>query len=604
MDSPAEEVYFNAGGCLPHNTEWGRYVLRGASRMIARRCQMFREILQRFVVAFGFCVSLAAGVSLVSLHAAKASENKPPSHGHGHGHGHGGGGVGITIDIGRIIQGMQKPPPRVSERPRGCRKPLVYSKRSKRCVCPSSRGFVMRRGRCVPKPPPQIVVKPPSVDVARVQHCLSLAGFDAGPADGKAGRRTNRAFRDFQAANGLGNRPHNLADKPSVDRLFEICQRPPSTPQRASVEPDPGQPDGPGIPQFIPQELLLIVASDAQDAPVDQLLQDFGLTRISDTQITLISRRIVRVSVPQGFTPQQTLQLSNDPRVVGTQPNFLYALSQQATVQYAVNTLGIETVHNVVRGDDTIVAVIDSGVNKAHPSLNDVILAEENFTGKKRSARESHGTAVASIIAAREGMVGVAPGAKVLSARVFARSEQYRQSVGHTFDLLRGVDWAVASGAQVINMSFAGPADPVFETMLKSAADAGIVVVAAAGNYGAAAPPAYPGAYDSVIAVTATDASNKLYEHANRGKYISLSAPGVKILAARGTKGYGLNSGTSMAAAYVSGAAALLRQSQPTLGPDVFAKKLTDTAIDLGENGWDPLFGHGLLDIKRAINGQ
>ncbi len=356
------------------------------------------------------------------------------------------------------------------------------------------------------------------------------------------------------------------------------------------------------VPQFATRELLIIVDSNTDDATVDALLQDYGLTRIAESVIALIGQRIIRSRVGPPLSPQRTLQLSIDPRITFAQPNYLYTLSARKAAQYAVAKLGLEDVHSLSRGDGIIVGILDTGVNRAHPSLKGVVQDQEDFTGRKRNARESHGTAVASVIAARDGMIGVAPGAKVLSARVFARSKKYRQSLGHTFNLLRGVDWAVAGGAQVINMSFAGPADPIFQTMLKSASDAGVVVVAAAGNHGAKGPPAYPGAYDSVIAVTATDARDRLYKHANRGEYISLSAPGVNILAAHRSRSYETSSGTSMAAAYVTGAVALLRQSMPWLHPEDVVNRFTRTAVDLGQDGWDPLFGHGLLDIRRAFN--
>ncbi len=392
----------------------------------------------------------------------------------------------------------------------------------------------------------------------------------------------------------------NLNDLISASKKNKKRKKRKSTRQRNRQRP------ATTVPQFISRELLIIVDGDTDDAGVNQILQDYGLIRVADSLIALINQRIIRVRVGPPLSPQRTLQLSVDPRITGAQPNYLYTLSakKKKKTQYAVRQLGIEDVHAVSRGDGAIVAVIDSGVNRKHPSLKGVIKDQEDFTGTRRNARESHGTAVASVIAARNGMVGVAPGAKVLSARVFARSKKYRQSSGHTFNLLRGVDWAVASGAQVINMSFAGPADPIFQAMLKSASEAGVIVVAAAGNHGAKGPPAYPGAYDTVIAVTATDSRNRLYKHANRGKYISLSAPGVNILAAHRSRSYETSSGTSMSAAYVTGAIALLKQSMPWLHPEDVVSRFTRTATDLGQDGWDPLFGHGLLDIRRAVNDQ
>src|SRR5207248_7759125 len=107
-----------------------------------------------------------------------------------------------------------------------------------------------------------------------------------------------------------------------------------------------------------------------------------------------------------------------------------------------------------------------------------------------------------------------------------------------TFSILKGVDWSVRQGARIINMSFAGPKDPSLSRSLKLAYDKGIVLIAAAGNAGPKSPPLYPGADPSVIAVTATDADDKIFAGANRGGYVSVSAPGVDILVPAPENGY------------------------------------------------------------------
>ena len=99
-----------------------------------------------------------------------------------------------------------------------------------------------------------------------------------------------------------------------------------------------------------------------------------------------------------------------------------------------------------------------------------------------------------------------------------------------TFNILKGINWAVGQGVRVINMSFAGPKDPSLERALKAAYDRNIVLIASAGNAGPKSPPLYPGADPNVIAVTATDVDDKLFVGANRGKYVSVAAPGVDIL--------------------------------------------------------------------------
>lgn len=187
---------------------------------------MYFGSLHGFAPVIGFCLVSAVGAALILPPEARATE---PSQQHRSGGGGPSVGIGVSIDIGRIIQQSRKKPPpskkkktpRVVNRPRGCKKPLVYSKRSRRCVCPSSKGYVMHEGKCTPNPEPQLVV-----DTPHIQECLAKVGYDPGPADGKAGRNTMQAFHNFQLANELGSRPNELSDKQSVDKLYEICDTP------------------------------------------------------------------------------------------------------------------------------------------------------------------------------------------------------------------------------------------------------------------------------------------------------------------------------------------------------------------------------------------
>jgi subtilisin family serine protease len=170
-----------------------------------------------------------------------------------------------------------------------------------------------------------------------------------------------------------------------------------------------------------------------------------------------------------------------------------------------------------------------------------------------------------------------------------------------TFSILKGMDWAVKQGARVVNMSFAGPRDPSLDRALKAAYDKGIVLIAAAGNAGPKSPPQFPGADPYVIAVTATDANDKLFPGANRGKYISVAAPGVDILAPAPDNGYQLTTGTSVAAAEVSGIVALLLERNPKLTPADVRRILTLSAKRLGPGERDDNFGSGLIDPLKAL---
>ena len=172
---------------------------------------------------------------------------------------------------------------------------------------------------------------------------------------------------------------------------------------------------------------------------------------------------------------------------------------------------------------------------------------------------------------------------------------------GTTFNIMKGLDWAATHGARVINMSFAGPADPALHRSLDAAYKKGIVLVAAAGNAGAKSPPLYPAADANVIAVSATDADDKLFEASNRGRHIAIAAPGAQLLVAIPNGGYEVASGTSFSAAEISGIVALMLERNDSLAPAKVRAILQATAKDLGPKGPDAMFGAGLADAYAAV---
>jgi subtilisin family serine protease len=139
------------------------------------------------------------------------------------------------------------------------------------------------------------------------------------------------------------------------------------------------------------------------------------------------------------------------------------------------------------------------------------------------------------------------------------------------------------------------------ERALKAAHDKGIVLIAAAGNAGPKSPPLFPGADPNVIAVTATDANDKIFAGANRGRYIAVAAPGVDILVPAPENTYQLTTGTSVSSAEVAGIAALLLERNPNLKPEDIRKILTTSAKHPGTKERDDDFGSGLVDPSKAI---
>jgi subtilisin family serine protease len=235
--------------------------------------------------------------------------------------------------------------------------------------------------------------------------------------------------------------------------------------------------------------------------------------------------------------------------------------------------------HQLAEGDHVLVAVIDSGVDGTHPELAGSLAGAFDATGRGTSP-QSHGTAVAGLIVAHARLTGSAPKARILAVHAFDTADGGAQ--GTTFSILKGLDWAAAKGARVINMSFAGPPDPAMHRSLESAFDNAIVLIAAAGNAGPNSAPLYPGADTNVIAVTATDAADRIFAASNRGNYVGLAAPGVDVLLAAPDNAYEIASGTSFSAAEISGIAALMLERRPDLAPGTVRAVLLATARALG----------------------
>jgi hypothetical protein len=211
-----------------------------------------------------------------------------------------------------------------------------------------------------------------------------------------------------------------------------------------------------------------------------------------------------------------------------------------------------------------------------------------------------HGTHVAGIIAAVAnngiGGSGVAPNAKILPIQVLDQAGQ-----GDARDVAAGVRFAADNGARVINLSLGGATESSSLTQaITYANDKGVLVVAAAGNGGAADKPKWPASLDLTLAVTAVDQANNATSFDQRGDYIDLSAPGANIVStAKGD--YVTLSGTSMAAGFVAGAAALLFAAEPRVTNAQVRDILLRTATDIGEPGRDVTFGAGLINMVAAL---
>jgi Subtilase family len=339
-----------------------------------------------------------------------------------------------------------------------------------------------------------------------------------------------------------------------------------------------------------------------------------GVSIMASEDLAILGSTAVRLHIDNGRSPAEVIRaLAAVQLVAVAQPQYVYTLDQQSgapapaarsegqagdAAQYILQKLSLADVHRMVKGTNVPIAVIDSEIDVTHPDLEGVVAQRYDAVGAPDKPHP-HGTGMAGAIGAHQRLLGTAPAARLLAVHAFSASAATAEST--TFNILKGINWAVGQGVRVINMSFAGPKDPSLERALKAAYDRNIVLIAAAGNAGPKSPPLFPGADPNVIAVTATDVDDKLFAGANRGKYVSVAAPGVDILVPAPENAYQITTGTSVAAAEVSGIVALLLERNPKLTPADIRRILTASARRLGPGDRDDNFGSGLIDPLKAL---
>jgi|GEM_PF-349559 len=364
-----------------------------------------------------------------------------------------------------------------------------------------------------------------------------------------------------------------------------------------------------GEDAYVPDQVLVLLrGTSGKESAVDDLLAKYNLNPAGISVLGSINATMVLFTIPDGRPVIGVSNiLSSDPAVLSSQPNFSYSSLSGENVQYGVKKIRADAVHEITTGKGITVAVIDTGIDFNHPSLNDKIILKSDFVNPDMNGFtiDGHGTSVAGIIAAAgqgEETTGVAPGVSIMAVKA-CRSDQKdsKKAVCSSDKLAGGLDFAISNRAQIINFSLGGPKDGIIAELIARANSSGIIVVAAGGNGGPGGKPVYPAALPAVIAVSATDSEDGLYVLSTPGKYIDVAAPGVDILSPAPGDSWQMVSGTSMAAAHVSGAIALLLQNYPELSPFQVKYLLGASSVDLGDPGRDDKFGEGRIDVLRAI---
>ncbi|MGB9637241.1 MAG: S8 family peptidase [Microgenomates group bacterium] len=365
---------------------------------------------------------------------------------------------------------------------------------------------------------------------------------------------------------------------------------------------------------------IVVFKPVASEGEKEALIQKFGGVKIKDLRLINAKAVLLSPAAVEALKRQDGVLRIDDDVVVEAladrRPMFYRRVKPTSTptpapaqvLPWGIDRIEAEKVWATTSAELVKVGIVDTGIDVKHPDLKDNLKGGVSTVLYTRSYDDDngHGTHVAGIVAALNnsfGVVGVGPGIDLYAVKVLDR-----RGNGYLSDVIEGLDWAIANGMQVVNMSLGTSSDvQSFHDAVQRVNSAGIVQVAAAGNSGGAV--IYPAAYPEVIAVSATDQSDTLASWSSRGAEVDLAAPGVDIYSTYKGSTYKTLSGTSMASPHVAGVAALVLSvpskcdynADRICSPAEVQQRLETTAEDLGVSGRDDLYGYGLVNAEKAV---
>lgn len=338
--------------------------------------------------------------------------------------------------------------------------------------------------------------------------------------------------------------------------------------------------------------------------PVGMLLQlqQRGYELIERIMLDSLAVEFLRMRTPEGRSADEALQELRQAfpdTLSGKNTLFTLSAKPSASGTYANQAIGWgESSKSCGKG--LKIGMIDTAVNTKHPALKDRKIIHRSFIkNKDREGKSDHGNNVAVLLVGNEfqGLPGGLLPAATLYAGSFFEERFDGRLRGNLSAMMKAMDWMVRREVPVINLSFAGSDNKVLRLIIKRALDKGVVFVAAAGNNGPKAAPAYPAANPSVLAVTAVDQRLVPYRFANRGSYIDFAAPGVEMRISASADGR-LLSGTSFATPFITSMVALELRNGVPADSEALRKKLRGLAKDLGSPGRDDVFGWGMVQYR------
>jgi subtilisin family serine protease len=363
---------------------------------------------------------------------------------------------------------------------------------------------------------------------------------------------------------------------------------------------------------LVPGQVVVVLRDDAHlGAFLDDVVG--GSVTLVDT---LPELRAAVLGVPAGQEADWIVALSTDPRILVAERNALLKALMvpddpiYREFQWGLRKIGMEPVWDVTTGSpNAVVAVLDTGVDEAHPDLEPNVLDGYDFVNDDPDAWDdsSHGTHVAGVIAALgnngEGTAGMAWRSKILPIKVLDS-----KGLGPDAAVSKGIIYAVENKAKVINLSSGTPYQSrLLDEAVRFAERRGVLVVAAAGNSGDKGNEViYPAAYPTVMAVGATDEKDGAPPFSQRQPYVAIAAPGVDVPGPAwrdaGNGPYILHTGTSAAAPHVSGLASLLLSLKPDLTPPQLREFITSTADEVIPRSGGSFLGAGRINAFKAVS--
>ena len=356
--------------------------------------------------------------------------------------------------------------------------------------------------------------------------------------------------------------------------------------------------------RFLPDELLVQFHVGVPQDKLEEIVRGNRGEEVEEIKAI----RVKRIKVPSRALEQVKNALSRNPHVKFVENNYLADITRipndpSYSSQWHMSKVSAPQGWDICTGSDSVgVAIIDTGVDPGHPDLAGKLIPGWNFVTASADTRDilGHGTAVAGTAGALSdngtGVAGLAWPNPIMPLAVVDATNGAAYS-----SLANAITYAVNRGMRVINISLAGPSYSwTLQNAVNYAWNNGAVVIASAGNDNASTK-AYPAACTNVIAVGATDATDKRSSFSNYGPWLTISAPGTNIYTTSNGGGYGGWSGTSFSAPLTAGLAALIFSTNPALDNQQVKEILINSADDLGAVGFDQYFGYGRINVAKSL---